>query len=471
MCSGGGRAHPDSDVNYSADSARSTSGDEARESESVSSLPTTPRADEVEGTWVPSEGAPAHRDMAAAPCRQHFGEQAIPQQGLMDGTIMGHAADGMNTTPAYQVMLLPWMSTPGAASGDCAGAWPAAGMQYVTAWPMPVFSDNSMWVMPCMPVSHDQPQAPAGPRVPEVQQQQQQPQPHHPLELEATRQPPPSSQPQRPLTPLSKESGQTAAPAAPAPPSTTTTRPLDRLALAKANAPWRRPCKNRDVAAPGPVSAAAAAPLRGPPLPKARVPEEQPSPQTGDEDLCGDLCEANTDPSSRTTLMLRNLPNDYGRDDVLQMLEQDGFAKCFDFFYYPTDFKSRAGLGYAFVNFATHADAVRAWDHFQGFSGWEVRTRKVLEVSWAAPLQGLNAYVERYRNSPVMHESVPEEFRPLLFIGGARTPFPGPTKKVRFPRWKVRSSGDKGRVATAAACGGAGGHGATAAKGAEEPRG
>jgi len=51
-----------------------------------------------------------------------------------------------------------------------------------------------------------------------------------------------------------------------------------------------------------------------------------------------------------------------------------------------------------------------------------------------APVQGLEDNIERYRNSPVMHEAVPAQYKPLLFDGGVPVAFPAPTKSIRFPR-------------------------------------
>ena len=48
-------------------------------------------------------------------------------------------------------------------------------------------------------------------------------------------------------------------------------------------------------------------------------------------------------------------------------------------------------------------------------------------------LRGLEAHVERYRNSPVMHRSVPDQYKPVIFKDGVRKPFPRATKKVKAP--------------------------------------
>lgn len=93
-------------------------------------------------------------------------------------------------------------------------------------------------------------------------------------------------------------------------------------------------------------------------------------------------------------------------------------------------------MGYAFVNFISHGDAMRARKCFEGFRNWTISSQKVCEVGWADPLQGREDYEERYRNSPVMHESVPDTFRPVVFNDGVRVPFLAPTKRIRAPRRK-----------------------------------
>jgi hypothetical protein len=134
--------------------------------------------------------------------------------------------------------------------------------------------------------------------------------------------------------------------------------------------------------------------------------------------------------------MLRNLPNNYSRRMLLALMDEEGFAGKYDFVYLPIDFKSQASLGYAFINLVSEEESRRFAKHFNGFSRWALPSQKVCRVSWSMPHQGLEAHVERYRNSPVMHEGVSDEFKPVLFENGSRLPFPPPTKKIRAPRMR-----------------------------------
>jgi RNA recognition motif-containing protein len=141
----------------------------------------------------------------------------------------------------------------------------------------------------------------------------------------------------------------------------------------------------------------------------------------------------NKSQQQRTTLMLRNLPNDYTRDMLLEMLESRGFSNRFDFVYLPCDFKRGCGLGYAFVNMATPDDAILAMADLQGFDAWKLQSRKVLEVSWSKTLQGLAALIEKFRNSQVMHPEVIEGFKPILLENGRSVQFPAPTRALSSP--------------------------------------
>jgi len=125
---------------------------------------------------------------------------------------------------------------------------------------------------------------------------------------------------------------------------------------------------------------------------------------------------------------MQNIPSEYTRDLLLEIVDAAGFQKDYDVVTLPMDFLTGEVLGYAFLNFKTHEEAAVFKDHFHDFMGWQVPCDKACETSWSDTLQGYNAFVERYRNSPVMHESVDDKFKPALYRDGTRVPFPEPTK-------------------------------------------
>jgi hypothetical protein len=149
--------------------------------------------------------------------------------------------------------------------------------------------------------------------------------------------------------------------------------------------------------------------------------------------------ENNWDPSiPRTTLMLRNIPNCYSRSFLLELLDRHGFKGSYNLVYLPIDFNTNCGFGYAFVNFVDTESAEIFMSQLQGFQDWATPSDKVLDVTWSNAHQGFEAHVERYRNSPMMHETVPDELKPVIFVSGERVPFPPPTKKPRAPRTRRR---------------------------------
>merc|ERR1712060_304770 len=135
-----------------------------------------------------------------------------------------------------------------------------------------------------------------------------------------------------------------------------------------------------------------------------------------------------------TTVMLRNIPNKYSQSMLLEFLDEHGFRNRYDFVYLPMDFRNGVSLGYAFVNLLAHEYALFCMETLQGFSDWSFDGNKGCEVSWAHPHQGLSEHVERYRNSPVMHACMPDEYKPMVFRDGVRLPFPEPTIAIRAPK-------------------------------------
>merc|ERR1711920_754868 len=96
-------------------------------------------------------------------------------------------------------------------------------------------------------------------------------------------------------------------------------------------------------------------------------------------------------------------------------------------------------FGYALINMVTPKDATCFVKYFQGFNRWPETHTKETETMPAVvhpseQLQGLEEMVERYRNSPLMHSSVPDALRPAVYSRGVRVAFPEPTAPIKAPR-------------------------------------
>jgi len=118
-------------------------------------------------------------------------------------------------------------------------------------------------------------------------------------------------------------------------------------------------------------------------------------------------------------------------------MDAHGFEGSYDLVYVPIDFSNRMGVGYAFVNLVTPEVTQRFVKVFNGFSAWSSASQKECEVSLSCELQGLAAHIDKYRDSPVLHESVPDIGKPALFSEGERVPFPSPTKAIKQPRLRA----------------------------------
>ncbi|KAF8099027.1 hypothetical protein N665_0254s0028 [Sinapis alba] len=105
-----------------------------------------------------------------------------------------------------------------------------------------------------------------------------------------------------------------------------------------------------------------------------------------------------------TTVMLRNIPNKYTREMLIEFLDEHCEGEnnkeedeeiAYDFLYLPIDFQSKMNKGYAFVNF-TKAEGVskfktacnnKPWYHFG--------SKKILEIA-IARIQGKDKLVEHF---------------------------------------------------------------------------
>ncbi|EOY00718.1 hypothetical protein QUC31_014149 [Theobroma cacao] len=128
---------------------------------------------------------------------------------------------------------------------------------------------------------------------------------------------------------------------------------------------------------------------------------------------------------SRTTVMIKNIPNKYSQKLLLNMLDNhcihcneqiaDGDEQplsCYDFVYLPIDFNNKCNVGYGFVNMTSPQATWRLYKAFH-HQHWEVfNSRKICEVTYAR-VQGLEALKEHFRNSKFPCEM--DHYLPVVF--------------------------------------------------------
>jgi len=143
-----------------------------------------------------------------------------------------------------------------------------------------------------------------------------------------------------------------------------------------------------------------------------------------------------------TCLMLKNLPQSLNTSKLVSLLVDAGLLGKFDFVYVPRSFRTKSGLGYGFVNVASVDHVPDVALAMRGFSSWpslgSSPSEKVCEVRWASVgLQGLEANVMRYRDSPLMHSRVDASFKPQVYdASGNLLTFPAPQRKLKTPRYR-----------------------------------
>merc|ERR1719343_803857 len=138
---------------------------------------------------------------------------------------------------------------------------------------------------------------------------------------------------------------------------------------------------------------------------------------------------------ANTTAAMMNIPAEYTRDQLLELIDQQGFRGSYRLFYLPISFQTELNQGYAFIDFTTTENFDKFKEHFHGFREWNLPSDRVCDVSVSDKFSNLDDRIEAYRNSPIMHKSVQKRFKPVLFQNGQRICFPKPTEKIRAPPW------------------------------------
>jgi hypothetical protein len=138
--------------------------------------------------------------------------------------------------------------------------------------------------------------------------------------------------------------------------------------------------------------------------------------------------------TTETTVLINNLAPTCTRQSLMNLMNDIGFQDSYDMIYLPFDFKSMHCRQFAFVNFLSADTALIFQSRFASLLEGHCIGEHGCRVSWAVGMQGLDAAISQYRNSPMMHVDVPAEWKPLLLQRGQAVPFPEPTKTIKRPK-------------------------------------
>jgi hypothetical protein len=135
----------------------------------------------------------------------------------------------------------------------------------------------------------------------------------------------------------------------------------------------------------------------------------------------------------RTTFMIRNIPNKYTQQMLIDTINDTHFGQ-FDFLYLRMDFKNRCNVGYAFINFVDIKAVISFAEKVVGKKWTRFNSDKICTLSYAN-IQGRDSLIEKFKNSSVMLED--PSYRPKIFytsgeLKGQEEPFPPPTVPLQF---------------------------------------
>ncbi|XP_026666298.1 protein MEI2-like 4 isoform X3 [Phoenix dactylifera] len=167
---------------------------------------------------------------------------------------------------------------------------------------------------------------------------------------------------------------------------------------------------------------------------------------------------------SRTTLMIKNIPNKYTSKMLLAAIDEH-HRGTYDFIYLPIDFKNKCNVGYAFINMIDPQHIIPFYQTFNGKKWEKFNSEKVASLAYAR-IQGKAALIAHFQNSSLMNED--KRCRPILFHSdgpnaGDQEPFPmGENIRSRSGRSRTASNEENlhGNPSTSAngeaSCSGAG---------------
>lgn len=106
----------------------------------------------------------------------------------------------------------------------------------------------------------------------------------------------------------------------------------------------------------------------------------------------------------KTTLMIRNIPNKYTKELMLETIDAY-FHDAYDFFYLPIDFKNNCNVGYAFINFKDLKHIEPFYKRFDKKKWAIFNSEKICSIKYAR-IQGKEECEKHFKDSSLMKQPV-----------------------------------------------------------------
>ena len=114
---------------------------------------------------------------------------------------------------------------------------------------------------------------------------------------------------------------------------------------------------------------------------------------------------------SRTTIMIKNIPNKYNQKMLLKKIDGN-HKRLYDFFYLPIDFKNKCNVGYAFINFVNPLYILKFYEEFNAHKWEKFNSEKICQLTYAR-IQGKQALMIHFQSSSTMCQQ-DKKVRPLI---------------------------------------------------------
>jgi hypothetical protein len=132
-------------------------------------------------------------------------------------------------------------------------------------------------------------------------------------------------------------------------------------------------------------------------------------PRKNNPDFTIDLEKILAGEDSRTTIMIRHIPNKYTQEMLLKRINRMHKGK-YDFFYLPMDLNNGCNIGYAFINFVDPAYIVPFFEDMNGKSWEHFNSEKICQIAYGR-IQGMAALIDN------VNHQLPEKrtIKPVMF--------------------------------------------------------